>query len=204
MGCLQVSEIFLSQQNSIWSQSLPSLPRSDITFFQTIKFMESEMVWLSLAPVNFIVIHGQIYLCLALIYNLSFYCSQEIWLKRHSSSSLPQRAQAVLFLLECPAQEARWTDFRGNGGWLLNLPLSRGPSAPSLEHDSAVESSYFYSEFIPSPPPGPTCSESLFSLLALIPVLRVAMLWLVLSVHISTTTTNRDGSRFCGGWIDWE
>lgn len=52
-------------------------------FFQTTKFMESEMIWLSLAPVNFIVIHGQIYLCLVLIYNLSINCSEEIWFKRH-------------------------------------------------------------------------------------------------------------------------
>lgn len=73
---------FLSQKNSNWSKSFSSLPRDDIIFFQTIKFMESEMIWLSLAPVNFIVIHGQIYLCLVLIYNLSIYCSGEIWLKR--------------------------------------------------------------------------------------------------------------------------
>lgn len=56
---------------------LPSKERYH--FFQTIKFMESEMVWLSLAPVNFIVICGQICLCLILICSLSFYYSEKIW-----------------------------------------------------------------------------------------------------------------------------
>jgi hypothetical protein len=37
-----------------------------------IKCMENEMVWLSLASVNFIVIQGQIKACLVLIYKHSF------------------------------------------------------------------------------------------------------------------------------------
>lgn len=156
------------------------------------------MVWLSLAPVNFIVIHGQIYLCLVLIHNLSFYCAEEIWLKRHESSSLPRRAQAVLFLLECPAEEARRTDCRGDGGWLPNLPLSGGPSAPSWEHNPAAESSYFQQIHSISTswptllwvPPLSTCVCP--------SVLRAAVLWLVLSAYISTTVTTGVDPDFAG------
>lgn len=90
---------FLSQKNRKWSKSFSFLPKRMISlcFFQTIKLMGSEMVWLSLAPVNFIVIHGQIYLCLVLIYNLSISCSEEIWLKRHSSSCLPPKSSSSTF-----------------------------------------------------------------------------------------------------------
>lgn len=69
-----------------------------------------------------------IYVCLVLIHNPSIYCSEEIRLKRHLSSSRPPRAQAVLPLLECPVWEVRQTaEVRAAG-----FQTSPSPEAPSL------------------------------------------------------------------------
>lgn len=125
-----------------------------------------------------------IYVCLVLIHNPSIYCSEEIRLKRHLSSSRPPRAQAVLPLLECPVWEVRQTDCRGQGSWLPNQSLSGGPitSIPQLQR------LFLFAVNSPHLCLWPTS----LSLPTLFLLCWVAILWLVLSVHISTITTGVD------------
>lgn len=104
----------------------------------------------------------------------------------------PQRAPALLFLLECAVEEVRRTHCRGHGGCLPSLSLSGGPQ-PIISTTLLI-----FSEFIPSPPLGPAPSESsLYQHSS--PVLSCHVGVGAVCPHFNND--NRGRSKFCGAWM---
>lgn len=175
---------FLSQQNSKWTKLFSSLQSGWYHFFHTIKFTESEMVWLSLTPVNFIAIHGQIHLCLILIYMQPYLLlfrgnltEKTLVIKsapKSSSSTFPIRMSCITGEMN---RVQRYCMLASKSATLWR-PVSPITSTTQLQRLCLFFLNSFYLYLLAHPALSTCICPS---------TLRVALFWLVVSAHISTT-----------------